>query len=51
MDVEFDLKEFAKSVLKENEIGDVEQIEKGSIKDFKLLKESIEAKTNLLTPS
>lgn len=47
-DVEFDLKEFAKSVLKENEIGDVEQIEKGSIKDFKLLKESIEAKTNLL---
>ena len=37
-DVEFDLKEFAQSVLKENEISDVEQIEKSSLKEFKLLK-------------
>ena len=41
-DVEFDLKEFAQSVLKENEIIDVEQIEKSSLKEFKALKNSIE---------
>ena len=39
-----------KGDVQEEDLGntDVEQIEKGSIKDFKLLKESIEAKTNLL---
>ena len=47
-DVEFDLKEFAQSVLKENEISDVEQIEKSSLKEFKLLKDKIEAKLNSL---
>ncbi|MDA8807539.1 UvrD-helicase domain-containing protein [Flavobacteriaceae bacterium] len=45
-DVEFDLKEFAQSVLKENEISDVEQIEKSSLKEFKLLKDKIELKLN-----
>ena len=47
-DVEFDLKEFAQSVLKENEISDVEQIEKSSLKEFKLLKDKIEVKLNSL---
>ena len=47
-DVEFDLKEFAQSVLKENEISDVEQIEKSSLKEFKLLKDKIEVKLNEL---
>ena len=48
-DVEFDLKEFAQSVLKENEISDVEQIEKSSLKEFKLLKDKIELKLNSLS--
>ena len=48
-DVEFDLKEFAQSVLKENEIIDVEQIEKSSLKEFKALKNSIELRLNDLS--
>ena len=48
-DVEFDLKEFAQSVLKENEISDVEQIEKSSLKEFKALKNSIELRLNDLS--
>ncbi len=48
-DVEFDLKEFAQSVLKENEISDVEQIEKSSLKEFKALKNKIEIKLNDLS--
>jgi len=43
-DVEFDLKEFAQSILKENEINDVEKIEKSSLKEFKTLKLNIELK-------
>ena len=43
-DVEFDLKEFAQSILKENEINDVEKIEKSSLKEFKTLKLNIEIK-------
>ena len=45
-DVEFDLKEFAQSILKENEISDVEQIEKSSLEEFKTLKLNIEKKLN-----
>ena len=45
-DVEFDLKEFAQSILKENEISDVEQIEKSSLKEFKTLRLNIEKKLN-----
>jgi len=48
-DVEFDLKEFAKSVLKENEIVDVEQIEKSSLKEFNVLKNRIELRVNELS--
>ena len=48
-DVEFDLKEFAQSVLKENEIIDVEQIEKSSLKEFKALKNNIELRLNDLS--
>ena len=48
-DVEFDLKEFAQSVLKENEISDVEQIEKSSLKEFKALKNQIEIRLNDLS--
>ena len=43
-DVEFDLKEFAQSILKENEINDVEKIEKSSLKEFEILKLNIELK-------
>tara|TARA_B100001142_G_scaffold136175_1_gene137568 strand:+ start:44 stop:3127 length:3084 start_codon:yes stop_codon:yes gene_type:complete len=48
-DVEFDLKEFAQSVLKENEIVDVEQIEKSSLKEFNVLKNRIELRVNELS--
>ena len=47
--VEFDLKEFAQSVLKENEIVDVEQIEKSSLKEFNVLKNRIELRVNELS--
>ena len=45
-DVEFDLKEFAQSILKENEISDIEHIENSSLKEFKTLKRNIEKKIN-----
>ena len=48
-DVEFDLKEFAQSILKENEISEIEQIEKSSLKEFITLKLNIEKTLNDLS--
>ena len=48
-DVEFDLKEFAQSILKENEISEIEQIEKSSLKEFTTLKLNIEKTLNDLS--